>query len=372
MSSPSRTALLRAALPVGAITAFAGSQLAVLAAAGSTLGYDFLAYHAAARRVLEGAPLYQLGHEQAGGFGLFLYPPTFLPLVLPFGLLDPTVASWAWIGAMLVALLAGIWLLPVGPAVRWATLLLAGLSWPVAFTIKLGQVTPLLFLLAVIGWRTLGERTRAGDPVLGASAALGLAIKVQPGLLLAWAALTRRWRALGWGLVTLGVLFGLSLLIAGPAAWPDYATLIRQITNPVTTEHNVTPGTIAYELGFSLQAATALQLLVVAGALGMVLLAAWRASPVGSYLVTLSASQLVSPVLWDHYAMLLLLPVAWLLARRQRWAAAIPLVTSLPLIWLTPPAAYPVTFAVAMAATFLVGTRGRERAARLAEPLPAA
>ena len=35
-----------------------------------------------------------------------------------------------------------------------------------------------------------------------------------------------------------------------------------------------------------------------------------------SYLVAVVASQLLSPVLWDHYALLLLLPVAWLLAAR--------------------------------------------------------
>ena len=37
------------------------------------------------------------------------------------------------------------------------------------------------------------------------------------------------------------------------------------------------------------------------------------------------ASQLLSPVLWDHYAMLLLLPVAWLIDRGQWWAVRVPL-----------------------------------------------
>jgi hypothetical protein len=103
-----------------------------------------------------------------------------------------------------------------------------------------------------------------------------------------------------------------------------------------------------------------------------VLLAARRAPAIPSYLVAVAASQLASPVLWDHYAMLLLLPVAWLLAERQRWAAAIPLATSLPLIWITPPAAYPVAFGVTLAATLVVGLRGHSRVAPLAEPAPAA
>ena len=39
-----------------------------------------------------------------------------------------------------------------------------------------------------------------------------------------------------------------------------------------------------------------------------------RATAEASYLVAVTASQLLSPVLWDHYAMLLLLPVAYLLS----------------------------------------------------------
>ncbi len=60
---------------------------ATVAVAGNTLGYDFLAYHAAAERVLSGQPAYDTSFQAAGGFGLFYYPPTFIPLVLPFGLL---------------------------------------------------------------------------------------------------------------------------------------------------------------------------------------------------------------------------------------------------------------------------------------------
>ena len=37
-----------------------------------------LAYHAAAR-VLSGQPAYDTSYQAAGGFGLFIYPPTFIP-----------------------------------------------------------------------------------------------------------------------------------------------------------------------------------------------------------------------------------------------------------------------------------------------------
>jgi hypothetical protein len=70
-----------------------------------------------------------------------------------------------------------------------------------------------------------------------------------------------------------------------------------------------------------------------------------RPADVG-YLTAATASQLLSPLLWDHYAMLLLLPVAWLLERRRWWAALIPLATATPIVLLgiVPAAVYPVLF----------------------------
>ena len=71
---------------------------------------------------------------------------------------------------------------------------------------------------------------------------------------------------------------------------------------------------------------------------------AWvRRGPATGFLVGVVASQLLSPVLWSHYAMLLLLPVALLLQRRQWWAAAIPIVTWLPFEF-----AYPAVFAAGL------------------------
>ena len=49
--------------------------------------------------------------------------------------------------------------------------------------------------------------------------------------------------------------------------------------------------------------------------------------------------------------MLLLLPVAYLLAAGRWWALAIPLVTAWPLVGVTPPVVYPVVFWVTLVAT---------------------
>ena len=81
-----------------------------------------------------------------------------------------------------------------------------------------------------------------------------------------------------------------------------------------------------------------------------VVFAALRRSAVASYLVVVVASQLLSPILWDHYAMLLLLPVAWLLDRGRAWAALIPLATCVALVGVIPPVVYPLAFAVTLVA----------------------
>ena len=158
--------LIGAGLPVVALLVFGLTVVATLAVAGDTLGYDFLAYHAAASRVLDGRPLYDLAYDVAGPSGLFLYPPVFVPLVLVFGLLPAASATWAWIALLLAAFAAGVALLPVSRRTRWVIVLLAGQSWPFLYNLKLGQVGPLLFLLFVIGWRwmdrprVLGLRAR--------------------------------------------------------------------------------------------------------------------------------------------------------------------------------------------------------------------
>ena len=119
MTSSEPRSLLRAVLPIAAIVSVVLFVGATLAVAGDTLGFDYLAYHVAARRVLEGQPLYDMGFEAIKGWGLFYYPPLFLPFILPFGLLDPTFATWLWIAVILAAFFIGVAILPVSRTIKW-------------------------------------------------------------------------------------------------------------------------------------------------------------------------------------------------------------------------------------------------------------
>jgi alpha-1,2-mannosyltransferase len=362
MTSSEPRNLLAAILPVAAIASLVIFVGATLAVAGDTLGFDYLAYHVAARRIFDGQPLYDMGFEAIKGWGLFYYPPLFLPLILPFGLLDPTVATWLWTAIILVAFFIGVAILPVSRTIRWVIVLLAALSWPFVYAIKLGQVGPLLFLTFAIGWRWLDDPAR-----LGLSAAVGTAIKMQPALILAWALLTRRWTAVVIGIVALVVLAVVATLIAGLASWGDFLTLMRQVVEPIRTERNMTPGAVLFRLGVDPDVAGLVQIVSTVVVLAVVVVAASRATAEASYLVAVTASQLLSPVLWDHYAMLLLLPVAYLLAAGQRWAVLIPLATSTLLINVTPPIVYPICFFVTLVATMIVGWRPAP-SIRAAEP----
>ena len=340
-------------LPVAAIVVFTASLGLTLSIAGDSLGFDFLCYHLAVQRLLAGEPLYDLSFQSAGPFGLFYYPPTFVPFLLPFGLLDPTTATWAWIGMSVVALLAGIALLPVAARVRWTILLLAGLSWPVMYALKLGQVGPLLFLLFAVGWRGI-----ASDAVVGVTGALGCGdqdpARHHPG----WALLTRRWRAVAVGAVVLLRLAALGTLVSGPNAWADFLTLARRVADPITTPHNTTIGALLYQAGL-LPADTALIVhwVSVAVVLAVVVVTALRMDAVPSYLVAVIASQLILPIIWDHYAMLLLIPIAWLLDRGHWWALLLALLTPMPFAVALPPVIYPLAFWGTLAAVVVVGAR---------------
>lgn len=354
----------RTSLPIVAVLSLALGLGATLAVAGDTLGFDFLAYHQAAERLLAGQALYDMSYTESGGFGLFYYPPTFAPFLLPFGTVSATTATWAWVVVSIVGFLVGALVMPVSMTVRWTTILLAGWSFPFVYAVKLGQVGPILFCLFALGWRWLDR-----PAVLGVVGALGAAIKVQPGLVLLWALLTGRFRAVAAGAIVLVVLAAVTTAIAGFGSWTDFLTLIRTVSDPIRTEHNFTPGAIAFAAGVSAEVATVIQL-VGTIAVGVLFLASIRwTTDEASYMVAVIASQLVSPILWDHYALMLLLPVAYLLASGRWWAVVIPVVTAWPLIGITPPAAYPVVFWSTLIAVFLVGHAAQDPRQSLGEAL---
>jgi hypothetical protein len=353
-----RSKLLATALPIVAIVVLTLTVAGIISSAGSTIGYDFQAYAAAARRLLEGQRLYDPAIDVAGGFGIYLYPPPFALAIVPLALIGGQAAIAIWTGLTVLSFLGAVALMPVSRTVRWTILLLGALDWPVLYSIKLGQVGPLLLLLFAIGWRVLDTPTRPCPPggriILGAAIALGAIVKVQPALMVGWAALTGRWRSVAVA-VGIGIAAALiSIAVSGTQPWFDYPALLGRVSSPLTTPHTVAPGAIAFQAGVPERVAAIIQYASVGLALVAVVVAA-RARPAdASYLVAVVASQMVSPLLWEHYAVMLLLPVAWLLERRQWWAAAVPLATSILVVGIVPSVIYPVVFAIGIIAPLVI------------------
>ncbi len=314
------------------LVALAGSAVAVFAT--STLswartaldlgafGFDYLAYDAAARRLLVGAPLYDTHFQSTGAFGLYYYPPPFVLAILPLTLLDAQVATWLWAFLSWVAVVGGIALMPVPARVRWSVLLLAGLSFPVAKALVLGQVGALLLLCFAASWRWL---TR--DMVVGAFAAAGTLIKLQPIVVLVWAALVRRFRILIVGVAGIVSASAFVTLISGLGSWGDWLALLLRVGDPVSQVENVNLGALAYRAGLGHEAAVVVHWVHAGFAALVWLFLSLRRAPVVGFMATVVVSQLVSPILWDHYAMVLLVPVAWLMGRGIWWAAAVPLLS---------------------------------------------
>ena len=333
-------------VPVGSILLLIAMVGLFLGTAGNTLGYDYGCYAGAARNLLDGKAIYDNVFSINVGTcpGTYTYPPAFAVALVPWLSLGGAAAG-LWCVAMALCFVAGVALLPVRRDVRWLIVILGALNWPLLYAVKLGQVEPILFLGFAAAWRWMDDAR-----VVGAATAVGALVKVQPGLLAVWAIATGRYRAAAIGISATVALAAAATLVTGIGAWSAYVDLLRGLGGALATPHNFAPGAVAYQAGASESVATAVQLASSAAAVAA-LLAAWRfASPVASLQVTIVASQLISSPLRDHYAVLLLLPTAWLVTRGRAWAVVFPLVGWIALladgeqtVWLAA-ASVPITF----------------------------
>jgi alpha-1,2-mannosyltransferase len=303
-----------------------------LVTASTTFGCDYLTYDAASRTWLAGGQPYPSAVAEAGSCGIFQYPPPFLVAVAPLTLLPPDAANWAWVALLTACVPVAVLAMPVPPFTRLVVLALAGTSWPVLFAIRIGAIGPLLLLLFALAWRWL-DRPRG----LAAATVAGGFAKLMPGLLVGWMLLTRRWRAAVLTTAAAGVV-GVLWLALDPGLWLGFLGVERLVADKVVSAPlNFAPSSLAYFSGVSVGAAEAVGALHAVLVLAVVALASLRRSPDASLIAVAIASQVVAPVLWDHYAIVVFLAVAWLLARRQWWAAALGVAMNWMLIlWFQP------------------------------------
>ena len=204
--APRRPAWLLVAAAVGA------SLLVVVAANRWATPSDEHAYWLAARRLIEGQPLYDPSASIVTPY-TYLYPPPLAQVLVPVAAIVP---SWLFSAGWTVLMLLALWWLAGRDLVR--TLALVAFV-PVAVEFWFRNVHLFLAVLAVLGLRRWSGWL-----------AIGAAIKVSPGLGIPYLALRGEWRRAGIATAVGLVALVISVLLT-PSAWAAYLDFVRN-TDP--------------------------------------------------------------------------------------------------------------------------------------------
>ena len=318
--------------------------------------FDLAAYVSAAQRLVADGSLYAAdliaGPFEPGPADLFYYAPPLGVAMLPFTELSLGDAAVIWWLVRIAALLLACALMPVRVVIRALAFAVVAFSLPGLKDPLLGNVSVLLLLPLVAGWRWM-------DRPIG-SMALAAAMSVRPslGILLAWQLLRRRWTAALWTIGAGLALILFTLPFVGIDGYFDYLAVIANLDVPVGFSENRDLGATALHLG----APDALVGVIRLGSIGIgvvAILLGLRRDREISYMVTLTASLLLVPLLWDHYLATLVIPAALL---AERWH---PVAIVLPLLAWLPAPLLPVVVLFVMTLPFLVPDREVRRGTEL-------
>lgn len=289
-------------------------------------------------------------------FDVNAHPPVAVLIALPFGLLNDSSAFLIWNLIGFAALLVSVLLillelkLPLKPELM--TILVCGLlvSEPIHMHFVYGQINFLLLLLLSLGW--WAER-RQRFLLAGTCLGLATAMKLFPGFLVVYYLGRRQWRVVFsavLGFLAVNLLGG---LILGFEVFRGY----WELGLPSVAQFRGAFGNASLPgLWFKLFAATGRHgpavplidwplLAWLLTILSWMALSAWvwfTARRVDSefsrhqaFSLALTAMLLASPITWDHYFVLLLLPFFWLLFGCERgWAANTFFLCCLAVLWL--------------------------------------
>ena len=243
------------------LAALGASFLLVVAVNRWGIGGDEHAYWLAARRLIEGQPLYDPTVTITTPYA-YLYAPPLAQAMVPFALVLP---AWLFDAVWTIAMLVALWWLAGRDVIR--SLALVAFP-PVAVEFWFRNVHLFLAVLLVLGLRQWPGWH-----------AVGAAIKISPGLAIVYDALRGRWRA-----AAIGAGVGLGLLVVSvalsPEAWDQYLGFVRAIDLGQQTSFVPIP--------FLVRAAAAVVLVLVASRL----VARW-----GDLLLVLAVT-LALPSLW--------------------------------------------------------------------------
>jgi alpha-1,2-mannosyltransferase len=293
----------------------------------------------------------------------YAYPPLLAYLAAPLHPLGVGAATAVSYVVSLAAIGVAVWLLGVRD---WRCYCLVPLYPVTRSAVGLGTVDALLLLATAAAWRWRDDLLR---PAAGVGAAIAVKLFLWP--LAVWLAVTGRTRA-----AVAAAAFAVALVLVpwaaiGFAGLGDYPSLLDRLRDAeATSSYSVVALGVRAHLPES--AATAAALLIAAALLVAAVRVARdarrgdRERDVASLTLVLAAALAASPIVWMHYFLLLLVPVA---LTRPR----------LSLLWLVPFAYEPLDLsawpggdarklALALATTLVLlaaGVRRQQRHATL-------
>ena len=243
-----------------------------------------------------------LGSTGDNAFSIPLYPAPANLAIVPLSAVPFCLAGVLFTLISLGAMMVGLRLLGVRD---WRCFVVAALAWPTLFAIELGALGPLLVLGAAIVWRT---RDRLWPPAI--ALATIVVAKLFPLPLAAWLLVTRRLRALALTVVIATIATVLAWATIGFAGMAQYPQMLSD-ASLIQEPRAASLVAVLLALGIPAGAAKALAL-TAAGAL---LLTAWRLArrPDGdrrAFSLALLAALTASPIVWEHYMVLLFVPIA--------------------------------------------------------------
>ena len=297
---------------------------------------DFLSYWSASRLVLSGqvASVYDIHAHRAierliapiSGWNPFPYPPPFLFFVTPFGLAPFSLAFLLWVtttGAIYVATVGRDGGVPYA------------IAQPPALTnILIGQNGFLTTAIFAGALRLLPSRPFFGGAMFGM-----MIIKPQLALVLPFAMIAgREWKAIAGGIASASAALLLAFIAFGWQAYAGFFSILPFYANGL--QRNGWPwnelasvyAALSF-LGFS--QAVALTVHAIGAAIALVIVCrTWARGLEQRGPVLAAATLLVPPYVFTYDALLLAIPMLWLI-RRQQCIWVVPIVWALSLFPIT-------------------------------------
>jgi hypothetical protein len=263
---------------------------------------DLAVFLRAAGDVLHGASPYVYLADKT-----FAYPPFLAWLVAPLHPLSGAVAGFLWTVLSLVLVAAALWLLDLRD---WRCYALAFVFLCTRSSIDLGTIEPLLLFAVAAAWRWR-DRLLASAGAVGA----GIVLKLFLWPLAVWLALTRR---LGAASTAVGVAVAVAFVSWAAIGFDGiggYPGVLRRLADDESTS-SYSVVALGVRAHLPLVAARVVAVLV---AIGLLAAAAWvardkrrdgRDRDVATLTLCLAAAFAASPIVWIHYFLLLLVPLA--------------------------------------------------------------